>query len=343
MQSPINPGDSGGAVVNDAGEVVGVVSGKRTEASLMSWCIAAEEVRAYLDDIKALVAPKTAADFHRRGLRTLERGQAIRAIDDLSSAYRLDPKSAAILSDRAMAYRARKDYELAQDDIAEALRLNPQNASAYNVRGCIATDQNDNDKALKDFRHAIQINPSVPAFHANRGQAHANKGEPEQAIHCYDEALRLLPDVAEWYYRRGMALEQLGQAQKAEQDYMLAIRLDSSLKDRLTLHKVRIVRVSNQTGQKIRVHIHFETQTADGRWVWTPDAGAAMWDFEPGEIAMLTHEGHPLQTRRMRIWAENSETKTTWIKTKDADTWTAPAAGYRSGQKPEFFTYTFNP
>ena len=44
-QSAINPGDSGGPVVNDAGELVAVVSGGRTDAALMNWCIAAAEVK----------------------------------------------------------------------------------------------------------------------------------------------------------------------------------------------------------------------------------------------------------------------------------------------------------
>src|SRR5262249_47446140 len=76
MQSPINNGDSGGPVVNDAGEVVGVVSGKKPEAVLMSWCIAGAEVRAYLEEARPLVEPKTAAAFQRRGVRALQRGHA---------------------------------------------------------------------------------------------------------------------------------------------------------------------------------------------------------------------------------------------------------------------------
>jgi hypothetical protein len=58
---------------------------------------------------------------------------------------------------------------------------------------------------------------------------------------------------------------------------------------------------------------------------------------------VLAHQNQPVLARRFRIWAENLETKTAWLKAKDVDTWSAPAAGYRSGQKPEFFTYTFNP
>jgi tetratricopeptide (TPR) repeat protein len=343
MQSPINPGDSGGPVVNDAGEVVGVVSGRKTDAALMSWCIAGAEVQSYMAEVRTLVNPKTAAAFRLRGTRALERGQAIRAVEDLSAAHRLDPKSADILADRAMAQRTRKDYDLALDDVAEALRINPQHAMAYNVRGCIHTDRGENDLALKEFRRAIQINPRIAIFHANRGQAHANKDEAEPAIRSYDEALRLSPDVAEWYYRRGLALEQLSQLEKAEQNYVAAVQRDPSYKDRLTQHKVRIVRVANKTGQKIRVHIRYEGQAADGRWAWLPGNGVLSWEFAPGEVAVLMHEQRPVLARRMRIWAESTDTNAAWLKVKEVDTWTAPTTGYRSGQRPEMFTYTFNP
>ena len=89
----------------------------------MSWCIAAAEGKGYLDEARPMVEPKTVAAFHRRGLRTLDRGQVARAIEDLSAAHRMNPKSPDILAHRALAYRARKDYELAHDDIAEALKV----------------------------------------------------------------------------------------------------------------------------------------------------------------------------------------------------------------------------
>jgi tetratricopeptide (TPR) repeat protein len=281
--------------------------------------------------------------FHLRGQRTLQRGQPVRAIEDLSAAHRLDPKSADILADRAMAYRVRKDYDLARDDLAEAFKLSPRHPGAFNVRGCIHTDHGENDEALKDFRRAIQIDPNVALFHANRAQAHANKGELEPAIRSLDEALRLSPGVAEWHYRRGVAFEQTGDTRKAEEDYVRAIQIDPAFRDRLTLHKTRVLQVANKTGQKIVVYLRYEGLSADGKLAWLPGEGALAWEVNPGETVILAHEGRPVLARRMRIWAENSESKTVWNTAKDHDTWTAPANGYRGAPKPELFTFTFNP
>src|SRR5206468_3561818 len=128
-------------------------------------------------------------------------------------------------------------------------------------------------------------------FHASRDQAHANKSEFEPAIRSYDEALRLAPGVADWYYRRGLAEEQAGTAEKAEDDYVRAVRIDPSYRERLTLHRARVVKVVNRTGQTLRVHLRYEGPVGDGRLGWLPGDGALTWEFAPGEEAILVHDG----------------------------------------------------
>ena len=48
-QSPLNPGDSGGPVVNSSGELVAVSQAILPKARLVSFCVAIEEVRDFLD------------------------------------------------------------------------------------------------------------------------------------------------------------------------------------------------------------------------------------------------------------------------------------------------------
>ncbi|MEQ9406243.1 MAG: serine protease [Fuerstiella sp.] len=48
-QSPINPGDSGGPVVNDKGELVGIAQSISPKARLVSYNVDISEVRAFLD------------------------------------------------------------------------------------------------------------------------------------------------------------------------------------------------------------------------------------------------------------------------------------------------------
>jgi len=50
-QSPINPGDSGGPVVNDAGELVAIVQSLDPNARLMSYCVDIKEVKAFIAEV----------------------------------------------------------------------------------------------------------------------------------------------------------------------------------------------------------------------------------------------------------------------------------------------------
>src|SRR5262249_27508585 len=63
-QSPITPGDSGGPVVNDQGEVVAVTAATNRAAQLVSVCIEVGEVRDFVAAALRAPTPRTAADFN---------------------------------------------------------------------------------------------------------------------------------------------------------------------------------------------------------------------------------------------------------------------------------------
>ena len=64
----INPGDSGGAVVNDNGEVVGVVSAYSTKSRLVTSCIDARELRALLNGDNSTINTKISNALTDAGL-----------------------------------------------------------------------------------------------------------------------------------------------------------------------------------------------------------------------------------------------------------------------------------
>ncbi len=49
--SPINPGDSGGPVVNDEGKLIGISQSLDPKARLMSYCVDISEVKAFLQEV----------------------------------------------------------------------------------------------------------------------------------------------------------------------------------------------------------------------------------------------------------------------------------------------------
>src|SRR5262249_40828826 len=124
---PINPGDSGGPVVNDDGELVGGVSGWLTEVRQVSYCIDVKEVRAFVAAArKLLLTPKTAADYHGRGLHYFDKGRYTRAVADFTQAIRLDPKHAPSYRSRGLSFLVNREYEKAVADFTQAIQLDPK-------------------------------------------------------------------------------------------------------------------------------------------------------------------------------------------------------------------------
>jgi tetratricopeptide (TPR) repeat protein len=224
-QAPTNPGDSGGPVVNDKGELVAVTQGGNSQASLMNYAIDASEVRTFVKEVCELMTPKTAEQFNRRGVRYHNRRHYDEAISDYTQAIRLDSTLARAFKNRAAAFNCKGDRDTAIADCNEAIRLNSNMDDAYNERGIAFSWKDQYDKAIENYTRAIQLDPKEAVYHTNRGQAYSSKGDWNQAIGNYDEAVRLNVDYALPRLKRGHAYFQLKNYSQAVADYDATLKL----------------------------------------------------------------------------------------------------------------------
>ena len=91
VQAPLADGRGRRAVLNDRGELVGVVSGKTGPQQQVAFCLTTAEVRGFLDDNRLRWEPDSAAALVRRGDVFLKARQYARATTDFDAALRLDP------------------------------------------------------------------------------------------------------------------------------------------------------------------------------------------------------------------------------------------------------------
>jgi tetratricopeptide (TPR) repeat protein len=206
-QVPINPGDSGGPVVNGRGELVGVNAALRHDAALFSFCIDLSEVRDYTETVRRLLNPRSAGEFTERGERALARGRPARALADFSA----------------------------------ALRLNPRHGEAYLLRGVVLADWGDDDKALADLSQAADLGPDlVPALLA-RGLVLARAGRDGEADFARVLELNGLHPVA--LYQRGLARQRKGLWGAAVADFDALLRVKpgdaTALKARAEAHSAQ--------------------------------------------------------------------------------------------------------
>jgi tetratricopeptide (TPR) repeat protein len=234
-QSPINPGDSGGPIVNDNGEVVAVVSSGQTihngkRVNLMNWGIEANEVKAFVDQTRTLMNPKTAAEYNLRGERRYFRGRYDDAIADFTQAIRLQKDLAAAYRNRGLALSAKNDFDTAIADCTEAIRLNGDDPSAYLNRGWAYCSKAQFEKALADHTKAIQLDPKNAVAYNNRGLIYYAKGDVARAYADYTRAVEADPRCTVGHSNRGECLYLQGEHDRAIEAATVALRIDPFLK-----------------------------------------------------------------------------------------------------------------
>jgi tetratricopeptide (TPR) repeat protein len=225
-QSATNPGDSGGPVLNDQGEIVGVVQGfmgmyRGQLVNAMNWSIDVREVQMFLEQTRRLLEPRTAADYALRGERAMKRGRRSQAAEDFTAAIRLDSKCAAAYRNRGVLLAQNKDAETALADFSRAIELQPDDATAYAERGSVYWNKGKShwDKALADYTKAIQINPKYAAAYNDRALIHWNQGNHQAAFADINRAIDSNPNLSVAYQNRADFYRSKGQVKNAFQDY----------------------------------------------------------------------------------------------------------------------------
>jgi tetratricopeptide (TPR) repeat protein len=256
-QAPINPGDSGGPVVNGQGELVGVNAALRKDAALFAFCVDLSEVRDYAELVRRLLDPRSAGEFTERGERALERGRVARALADFSAAIRLNPRHGPAYLARGLVLADWGDDAKALADLNRAVALGPDEVSALLARGLVlARGGGDAEadftrvlgrdarhalalyhrglarqrkgnwiEAVADFDALLRLAPGSATALKARAEAHSAQGALDRAIADASEVLRAHPEDAEAHRLRARAYARKGEYERAEADTRAAARL----------------------------------------------------------------------------------------------------------------------
>jgi hypothetical protein len=203
-QLPINPGDSGGPVVNDKGELVGVNCCYKPDTREISTCIDVSEIRAFLN-------------------YGAERPVAARV-----PASQVPASQADNLRDQGTALLRQGDYQAAVRQLTRAIEFDRNDYLAYNERGAAYSWLERDAEAIKDFTRAIELNDSAYVAYRNRGAAQLRLGNPQEAVHDFTRAIAIHNGYARAYRGRGDAYASMGKKREAEADYKKARELDQA-------------------------------------------------------------------------------------------------------------------
>ena len=97
------------------------------------------------------------------------------------------------------------EYQEAIDDYTSAIKINPDDADAYVNRGAAYHNLGKHQEAIDDFNTAIKINPNYAKAYYNRGMVCKKLGRYQEAIADYTTAIKINPDDADAYVNRGIS------------------------------------------------------------------------------------------------------------------------------------------
>ena len=164
--------------------------------------------------------------YQVRGAAYYGKGDYDNALQDYSSAIRLDPQDVWSLTKRGGAYAKKKDFERALAELATAIHLNPKDESLYRTRGFIYATKEDWEKAIADYSQALLLDPKNSDALRLRGDVYSNMGKLDTAISDFSAAIELDGKSALAYLGRAYALVEKHEFKQSLVDYREAIRLD---------------------------------------------------------------------------------------------------------------------
>jgi Tfp pilus assembly protein PilF len=205
ITASISPGSSGGAVVNDKGELIGISTLSTKEGQNLNFVIPIDDVMSV--DIHSYSENKVYKDYELlyKGSDALEKDDYNNAIKYFTSFIDKYPNNEIAYWGRGCAKGNLKNTNGAIQDFTEAIEINPNFAEAYYSRGHVwGAFLEKYRNAIRDYDKAIEINPKYAAAYCGRSIAKRLLENYIGALQDINKAIEINPYFAVYYKIRGL-------------------------------------------------------------------------------------------------------------------------------------------
>ncbi len=210
--APTNPGSSGGPLLNENGDVLGLVQSRApdstpgTFASGIYFAVSASKIQNFLATARQVpISIKQESAYIANGLVQMRKGNYRQAIENYNQAIRLNYHSSAAYLNRASTQILLKNNQLALDDYTRAIKLNSNYSIAYWGRGRVYIGLKGYENAIKDFDSAIHINKGWG--NSSLATAYYSRGEVQAKLKNQKAAIADFKTAADLYLKQGRTAE----------------------------------------------------------------------------------------------------------------------------------------
>ncbi|QQS36907.1 MAG: trypsin-like peptidase domain-containing protein [Ignavibacteriales bacterium] len=226
ITASISHGSSGGAIVNQSGELLGISSSSASGGQNLNFAI---PINIVLDLYKEWVKRKNKGlDFLLKVENLILNEKFYEAIEYVTMFLSNHHNDWEIYTKSGYLKSMVKDYEGAILDFNVSIRLNPNDYDTFLKRAACKFALNDNLGTIQDLNKAIDLNPNVFLAYETRAMAKADRNDFIGAINDYSKAISINPKESRIYQNRGIAKLRLEKYHAALEDFNLALELDKT-------------------------------------------------------------------------------------------------------------------
>ena len=207
---PLSQGNSGGALINSKGQVIGIVNSgvvSDIENFKAGYAIEVSFLKKLLkrgnETKKELNIRKGAFYYFNESQLKYNAKDYQGALLDLNKTIELNPNFFMYYYNRANIKLKLRDYEGSINDCNKALEIIPNFVLAYNVRALSKSKIKDYSGAINDFNKSIEIDTNFASAYNGRGLVKASLKDITGAINDFDKAIQIEPKNELFYVSRG--------------------------------------------------------------------------------------------------------------------------------------------
>ncbi len=243
ITAPVSEGSSGSPVLNEEGEVVGVVAFQVSVGQDMNFAVSPKrimheepkEIEGFSEWLDKRDTTASSEELVSNGVLFASIGDYDKAVAYFEEAVKKDPSFAPAYFLMGYTNAAAGRYDDAINAYSRGMKFWPELAEWRYYMGLAYLGLGDHKAAVRSFSEAVSLDPDYDAAYLGLGKAYTRLKEYTKAIEAYRKGIGLRPErpYPDVHFDLGLLYLAVGRLDSAKREYEVLKKTDSALAARL--------------------------------------------------------------------------------------------------------------